>query len=618
MAPTFICKFCEKSFVRNFCLKRHLRKVHNLNLENVSLARSNFSCPLCQEKLKKYSDFIKHSSDKHDITIKNKKIEFKNEKEFLMWKNDIEKESNTYFYKRTSSLRADYKKQFFYCNRSGFYHSTLVERKREIKKQGSRKINGFCPCSLKVYFFDDGKVKVDYCSTHVGHTVDVQHLPLTLEERQAIAIQIRNNIPYDVILANVRSSIGTKDCDRIHLLTKQDLRNIKAEFGLNDDIVFHSKDPCSVDAWVREELMSDNNCILLYKPRNKTNYKYQFSALNKEDFILGIMTTAQEKVLKTFGNNTICIDTIHGLNSFDLELLILMVLDEKRQGIPCAFLLCSRIIDETIGAFISVIKDRVGTLEPSILMTDMTDLFYKGWLDIMGCVERPLYCIWHVDRDWQENLEKIKVQEKQAEAYNKLRSLLEETNKEAFSRMLGPVVKSLCSNDETKKFGHYFNDKYGGCCKQWAYCYRKDYGININMNLGTLHRTIKQLYSKRKAVKLPDKSVHIIVQFIKENLSEYSTFLEKELVTPEVNLTSLQTSTNSIFEENVDLSTNEVKGCEEKSLSLKKITSIEPEVMKSHLLERFIKTIDKIMTKEEFKMGQQAITTLEINLKSLK
>uniref|UniRef100_A0A1B6D3D5 C2H2-type domain-containing protein n=1 Tax=Clastoptera arizonana TaxID=38151 RepID=A0A1B6D3D5_9HEMI len=229
------CKICSKNFKSKFSLKYHLQNKHNID----GKYKLKFCCPICKELIPRFNGFIKHSFERHDIDIKTEEIEFQSISEFLTWKNNVEKESKTFFIKKNSLfLRSSNKRiYYFHCNRSGFYRPqvTNFNRKRKIKLQGSRKINAFCPCRIRAELFTDGKVLVQYCSTHIGHKTDLIHLPLKLEERHNIATQIANKIPYNTILENVFTSLNTESYGRIHLLTKQDLRNIEVEFGLSED-----------------------------------------------------------------------------------------------------------------------------------------------------------------------------------------------------------------------------------------------------------------------------------------------------------------------------------------------------------------------------------------------
>lgn len=70
------------------------------------------------------------------------------------------------------------------CNRSGFFKSKSTG-KRQLKAQGSGKINKECSASLKVQFFDK-YVEVNYFKEH-NHETTLGHLPLPESVKGAIA-----------------------------------------------------------------------------------------------------------------------------------------------------------------------------------------------------------------------------------------------------------------------------------------------------------------------------------------------------------------------------------------------------------------------------------------------
>lgn len=526
MPPPFRCTYCDKQFPKKFNLNRHVKNLHKKAPGKNT--QGTYGCSICLVVFNTRESFVNHCSSSHDIAIKTETLHFDNEENFNKWKTETEKKSKTCFIIRNSDVRNHNgpisKRSQYVCNRSGVYRGVGETRKREIKIQGSRKLNGFCPCGLKVKFFTDGKINVEYCSTHIGHKTEFAHLPLTFEERQDVATQLANKIPLDTVLGKVRSTIKKQELERVHLLTKKDLYNIEGEFNLNET-VRHSNDAVSVDAWVEEERKSDRNSVLMYKPQGEIDTEY--NTFKTDDFALGIMTNAQEEILKKFGNDCICMDGTHGLNKYNFEVVTLMVLDDMRQGFPCAFFICSRIDSQTIATFLASVKDKVGELRPSVFMSDMAESFYNGWLTIMNPVEKRLFCTWHVDRAWQNNLSKIRDKETKGFVYKKLRVLLEETDESAFLTMLPSITETLIDDFSTNEFGQYFSKYYGSCYKSWAYCYRVNAGINTNMHLESMHRAIKHIYLKGKTCQRLDKSLNALMELVQHKLFDRLTTLEK-------------------------------------------------------------------------------------------
>ncbi|GBN19402.1 hypothetical protein AVEN_17265-1 [Araneus ventricosus] len=132
------------------------------------------------------------------------------------------------------------------------------DSKKCSKLRGSKKINEFCPASIKLAFYEEtDKCQVKFLKTHIGHSYDLAHLYLTPSEKQSLAAKI----PFDAILDNVRDSVSYSGWERIHLLTKMDLHNIQSSFNLNSDVQKHKDDGTSVETWVNEMNTKGNSCV---------------------------------------------------------------------------------------------------------------------------------------------------------------------------------------------------------------------------------------------------------------------------------------------------------------------------------------------------------------------
>ena len=77
-------------------------------------------------------------------------------------------------------------------------------------------------------------------------------------------------------------------------------------------------------------------------------------------------------------------------------------------------------------------------------MSDMAPQFYDAFCKVFNCHPIPLYCVWHVDKAWKEQLkEKVKDLEIYANIYKQLRTLLEQTNIDIFNQYLTSFTKML-------------------------------------------------------------------------------------------------------------------------------------------------------------------------------
>ncbi|KAJ8911225.1 hypothetical protein NQ315_014937, partial [Exocentrus adspersus] len=80
--------------------------------------------------------------------------------------------------------------------------------------------------------------------------------------------------------------------------------------------------------------------------------------------------------------------------------------------------------------------------------------------------------------------------------------------------MLRTILQETDSDNDTKLFASYFKDYYMNVTTRWAYCHRLKSGLNTNMHVERMHRTIKYIYLGGKKVKRLDKSLHAIMKFI--------------------------------------------------------------------------------------------------------
>lgn len=69
---------------------------------------------------------------------------------------------------------------------------------------------------------------------------------------------------------------------------------------------------------------------------------------------------------------------------------------------------------------------------------------------------------------------------------------------EDFENMLAGISDELRDDNDTKEFYHYFQCNYLNRVEQWAYCHRNLCGINTNMYLESIHKTIKYFYLNGK------------------------------------------------------------------------------------------------------------------------
>jgi len=68
------------------------------------------------------------------------------------------------------------------------------------------------------------------------------------------------------------------------------------------------------------------------------------------------MNNYQQSMLEKYVHDVIYIDETHGMNSYHFNVTTLLVLDDVREGLPCAFMISNRIDETVLKIFYSKIK----------------------------------------------------------------------------------------------------------------------------------------------------------------------------------------------------------------------------------------------------------------------
>lgn len=290
------------------------------------------------------------------------------------------------------------------------------------------------------------------------------------------------------------------------LTTRRDLLNVQRDFNLTNliDGRCHQSDYISVNLWIEKmnQLPDHENPIV-------------FHVQDATTFFLLISTEFQKQMLQQFGSRAICIDSTHGTNEYDFHLTTIVVIDEYGNGFPCSYCISENKDSATWSLYFQKLKDVVGPIKTEIFMSDDDPSFYNAWETIMGPVTHRLLCSWHVDQSWRKQLRsKVKgSQEKKALIYKTLKVIHHEPDVGSFEVMLDGFLEELENDSESKEFCDYLRSTYLNRIQQWAYCYRRGCGINTNMFLESVHKTLKYYYFRRKKNKRMDKCINALLKF---------------------------------------------------------------------------------------------------------
>ncbi|GFY42254.1 MULE domain-containing protein [Trichonephila inaurata madagascariensis] len=221
---------------------------------------------------------------------------------------------------------------------------------------------------MKVYEDIESKVTVEFTKTHVGHGIDLGRMKITREEKEDIARKLENKIPVEAILDDIRNSMNQKTEKEFHFNNTARYKNIKEEYNISLDGILDSNDVVSVNKWI-EGLKNRRFSYSSSRTVNIFDEIYILVCMAKI-FLLVIMNSSQKDMLKFYGNDTICLDFTHGMNAYGFDLATLLVLDDKREGFPAAFILSNRQDSTALTLAFAAIKEHT-CISPRVLMTEM-------------------------------------------------------------------------------------------------------------------------------------------------------------------------------------------------------------------------------------------------------
>lgn len=311
------------------------------------------------------------------------------------------------------------------------------------------------------------------------------------------------------MIEEVKSSVTEGNpIQRIHLLEKKDLYNIKRDFSINCPTKLHKNDANSIDLWVNEINATKTNCILYYKKQG-----VQEEGFAENDLILIFMTEFQQEQLMVYGGDKIFLYGTRGPNSYS-HLFTVVVVDNFGAAMPAAFCISNRADTELLTMFFKSLKNKVGMVTTTTFMSDEA-AFYDAWSSVMGPVKNHLLCTWHVQKDWSQNVNKINNKEKKSLVLKTLKVLQSETEEAKFIQGVSQFTQDLLNDEDTKVFGEYFIKTYSNRVKLWAYCYRKYLSIN-NTNLEVLHKKLKSTYLEYRKCKRLDKCINALLDLIRD------------------------------------------------------------------------------------------------------
>ena len=266
--------------------------------------------------------------------------------------------------------------------------------------------------------------------------------------------------------------------------------------------------------------MGEDNPVILYKPQG-TESSEETAGLAVSDFVLALQTTTQRRFMAEFGNNRIvCLDSTHGTNQYDFNLVTVLVVDDFGEGNPVGFLVCNRENELALTLFFQAIKTHLPSgmeYSASHVMTDNAAQYYNAWVAVFGTSVK-LLCTWHVDRAWRKAVKAhISSPDDQVEVYHMLRALLQELNEDDFWQCLNSFIQFL--QPLSPSFAAYMQ-AYGERASEWAYCFRRGTLANTNMYVESFHNVLKSAYMERRSNRRIDSLLNILLKVARDKAYE--------------------------------------------------------------------------------------------------
>ena len=188
----------------------------------------------------------------------------------------------------------------------------------------------------------------------------------------------------------------------------------------------------------------------MQKPQGRIEF-----GLPANDFLLGIQTKNQLDQMKIYGSNIICLDAAHSTNQYDIQLITVLVINNFAK---VSWFISNREDKLVLNPFIAAISEAIEDIKVRVFMSDAANNFYNAWILSFPVPYPKLICSWHVDKNWQKNLQHVSTQEEHGKIYKALKMIQMELQETVFQKLVQDF-KSWCE-EKYPSFNSYFMDTY--------------------------------------------------------------------------------------------------------------------------------------------------------------
>nr|XP_042899402.1 uncharacterized protein LOC122269597 [Parasteatoda tepidariorum] len=378
-----------------------------------------------------------------------------------------------------------------------------------IKKCGDRSLSdetvtSTCPAhmAVKKQKTDTGTIiAVSYEASHIEHSCEVGRVPISKEQKVLLASQMSSGVPKSRLLYDIRQAFSPTK--HLSLTNNKDLHNI---CRVDEDIILDVNENVSVQMHVHK--LREEGQVLIYKIKEEDLSSYPCL---KKDFYLGMMNSAQLKILQIYENDIVMIDSTHGTNQQGYLLTTIMV----NEGFPVATLYSSRVSVDVLEPFFKEIRMKYEDFKPRVFMSDDDPALYNSFKNAFGEVENQLLCTWHIKRAWKLKLvQKIKKEDGRKSVREELFSLHSETDQRDIERstvFVDNILIILRPLDCTSKNITLVVFKFGPIATIGLL-------VNTNRKVERWHREIKYEEGEGKVIKRLDKSISTVLNAINRKI----------------------------------------------------------------------------------------------------
>lgn len=287
------------------------------------------------------------------------------------------------------------KTDLYICNRFGSFNPT-GNKVREIKN--SCKTTRSCPAQILVTK-KNKTLTVEYYGTHIGHDQKFQWMRLTEVEQEQIRDDlIATNLNYDIVL-NKYNKISSNVQTKLQTVDRRTLSNIARKYNLN----LHKNPDENEEIKYLTDYIQSEPLTFRY---NDIKYTIVNNGIQFDVFDIVIMNQSQQELFGKFATKAVLMDVSNeSTSNKQIKLMTLLVFDNEKFvlrfflsgdfvlilfisnnsiGVPVANMITIGDINLKLIIFLSVLKSLLGVIKTKVFMSNMEDVYYKSWCNVMG------------------------------------------------------------------------------------------------------------------------------------------------------------------------------------------------------------------------------------------